>query len=327
VAGTQRYISEACRRFKTNPDMIEPSQPLKGIKGHLWEQTVLPTLVKGTLLWSPSNTGPVSCENQIVTIHDLFPLENPEWFSLQFRILWKLVIPNVVKRARHLIAISEYTKGRLVNLLGVSDRRITVIHHGLSPDFYPRPQSEIHDALAKYGVKTPYALAVSSLEPRKNLGRLFEAWESLGALSETATLVVVGGKGSPSIFRDCGLARIPKGVLFTGYVPDAELPALYSGAKAFVYPSLKEGFGLPVLEALACGTRVISSNSSSLPEVAGGMAILIDPHSAHEIAQSLKSVIQSDYDPVLSAAGRSHALSFTWEKSASLTESVLLAHS
>ena len=327
VAGTQRYITEVSKRFTTSPKMIEPTHPLKGVKGHAWEQTILPTLARGSLLWSPSNTGPFGCEDQIVTIHDLFPLEHPEWFSLQFRTLWRLIVPRLVRRARHVIAVSHYTKERLVNLLGVSDRKITVIHHGLSEDFYPRPEREVQEILTKYGINNPYALAVSSLEPRKNLRRLLGAWESLDDLNEAASLVVAGAKGSPAVFQDCGVTNIPKGVLFTGYVPDEDLPALYSGAKALVYPSLNEGFGLPVLEALACGTRVISSNSTSIPEVAGGMALLIDPYSPQAIARSLKLVIESDHDPRLAAEGRSHAQSFTWERSAAATESVLLAHS
>jgi glycosyltransferase involved in cell wall biosynthesis len=327
IAGTQRYITEVSKRFTTSPRLIEPNEPLKGVRGHAWEQTILPTLARGTLLWSPSNTGPLNCEDQIVTIHDLFPLENPEWFTLRFRMLWRLIVPRLVRRARHLIAVSHYTKERLVSLLGVDDRKITVIHHGLSEAFYPRPQREIQPVLARHGIKNPYVVAVSSLEPRKNLPRLLEAWESLGNLGEAATLVVVGAKGSSAVFRDCGLTRISKGVRFTGYVPDEDLPALYSGAKALVYPSLNEGFGLPVLEALACGTRVISSNSTSIPEVAGGMALLIDPYSPQAIARSLKLIIESDHNPGLSAEGRSHARSFTWEKSAAATESVLLSHS
>jgi glycosyltransferase involved in cell wall biosynthesis len=185
----------------------------------------------------------------------------------------------------------------------------------------------VQKTLTKYGINKPYALAVSSLEPRKNLRRLLEAWETLGDLKEEASLVVVGAKGSSAVFQDCGLTNIPKGVLFTGYVPDEDLPALYSGARALVYPSLNEGFGLPVLEALACGTRVISSNSTSIPEVAGGMALLIDPYSPQAIARSLKLVIEYDHDPRLSAEGRSHAQSFTWERSAAATEAVLLSHS
>jgi glycosyltransferase involved in cell wall biosynthesis len=325
--GMQRYAIELCKRFQSKPRMVQPERPLKGVMGHAWEQAVLPRGVVNDLLWSPCNTGPVSVRRHIVTIHDLIPLEHPEWFGARFSLLYRLLIPNLVRRACHLAAVSEFTKSRLVRLLGVDDSKITVIENGVGEEFTIRPETEVSRVRKTLDIPDgPYLLSVCSLEPRKNLARLIEAWMHLGKRRSGATLVIAGGKGNASVFRNVSLNAEPDHVMFTGYVADEDLPALYSGAQAFVYPSLYEGFGLPVLEALACGTRVIASNSTSIPEVAGSHATLIDPLSTTELARAIREVLSLGPEHSERVARHQHACRFSWRESAASTERLLLSY-
>jgi glycosyltransferase involved in cell wall biosynthesis len=325
--GMQRYAMEICRRFQSNPRVVHPDKPLKGMLGHAWEQAILPRGVENGLLWSPCNTGPLSARRHIVTIHDLIPLEHPEWFGTRFSLLYRLLIPTLVRRATHLAAVSEFTKSRLVRLLGVDESRVTVIPNGIGEEFAPQPEAEILRVRRTLRIpEGPYLLSLCSLEPRKNLARLIEAWKHLGDDRAGSTLVIAGGRGSASVFRNVDLESRPDRVLFTGYVTDSDLPALYSGARAFVYPSLYEGFGLPVLEALACGTRVIASNSTSIPEIAGGHATLINPLSIEEVAQAMRAALSYPPQPTEQAARQEHARGFTWRQCASRTERLLLSY-
>jgi glycosyltransferase involved in cell wall biosynthesis len=325
--GMQRYALELCNRFRSHPRLVQPGRPLKGVLGHAWEQTVLPRGLASSLLWSPCNTGPLSARRHIVTIHDLIPLEHPEWFGARFSLLYRLLLPNLVKRATHLAAVSLFTKMRLMRLLGVDESKITVIENGIGEEFEVQPEAEVIRVRRALKIpEGPYLLSVCSLEPRKNLARLLDAWTHLGQKRDGATLVVAGGKGSSSVFQSVNLAEQPDSVLFTGYVADGDLPALYSGAQAFVYPSLYEGFGLPVLEALACGTRVIASNTTSIPEIAGVHATLIDPLSIEEISRAMGQVLMSVPQPAESKVRYEHARRFTWRQSASRTEQLLLSY-
>ncbi len=324
VTGMQRYAIEICKRFQSGPKILHPRSPLTGIRGHLWEQAILPNLFKSGLLWSPCNTGPVFASRQIVTVHDLIPLDHPEWFSRQFSSLYRLLMPALIKRAIHIIAVSEYTKQRIIRILGAEERKITIIPNGIDDRFKPQPATEINRVTESLSIpKGPYLLSVCSLEPRKNLARLLAAWAIFNERDSQATLVIAGAKGSGSVFKAANLGAVPRQVIFTGYVPDEDLPALYSGARAFVYPSLCEGFGLPVLEALATGTQVIAANTTSIPEVAGPSTFLVDPMSIHEIAAAMDSVLRQTSDLTALSRGLSHARLYTWDSSAVQTEKLL----
>jgi glycosyltransferase involved in cell wall biosynthesis len=287
----------------------------------------LPSAVGKRLLWSPNNTGPLAVTRQVCTIHDLIPLDRPEWFSRRFASWYAWLLPRLAKRVQHIIAISEYTKERVIDLLGVPSSRITVIPNGVDDRFFPRSEAEIETMRQTLGIdRDRYVLCVGSLEPRKNLARLLDAWRiAQNQVDEDIELVVAGARGNSRVFGSVAIEPVPARVHFTGYVPNEYLPALYSGALAMAYPSLYEGFGLPPLEAMACGTPVITSKGSSLPEVVGDCAQLVDPSKTESIAESLVRVLSNGtLRESMSSAGLERAARFTWDSTAKQTLEVLI---
>ena len=328
--GMQRYALEMCRRFASHLDPVLPANALRGPVGHLWEQVYLPAAVHGRLLWSPNNTGPLAIARQVCTIHDLIPIDRPEWFSPHFSSWYRWLLPRLAKRVQHLIAISEYTKQRVVERLGVPPEKVTVIPNGVDHRFSPRSAGEIETMRQALGIPGPaYLLCVGSLEPRKNLLRLLEAWRKVQTVIDSEIeLVVAGALGSSRVFGGVNLESPPPRTRFTGYVSDEHLPALYSGALALIYPSLYEGFGLPPLEAMACGTPVVTSNGTSLPEVVADSAVLVDPEDPASIAGGILEILSSpSLRDGLRRSGLERAKSFTWEHAAARTLSLLLDQS
>jgi glycosyltransferase involved in cell wall biosynthesis len=270
----------------------------------------------------------LAARRQVITIHDLAALDHPEWFSARLSLLSKLMMPALIRRALHVLTVSDYTKERIVRTLAIDERKITVIPNGVEARFRPQPAHDIGRVTKALGIpQGPYLLSVCSLEPRKNLARLLAAWSILNAKGVQATLVLAGAKGSTSVFKADCLGPIPDRVMFTGYVADEDLPALYSGASALVYPSLYEGFGLPILEAHASGTRVIAANTTSMPEVAGPSAFLVDPMSTHEMAAAMEKALTQSLDLAALSSGFEHAGRFTWDTCARKTEQLLLSNS
>ena len=325
--GMQRYALELSSRFGGHLDPLKPDRPLRGPSGHLWEQLFLPSAVRGRLLWSPNTTGPLAIEKQVCTFHDLIPLDHPEWFNHRFAQWYQWLLPRLAKRVRRIIAISEFTKQRIVDLLGVSPRKVAVIPNGVDARFSPRLEEEMEAARKVLGIgRAPYLLCVGSLEPRKNLGRLLAAWhKAQTAAPDEMVLVVAGGSANLRVFESAEFGTVPPRVHFTGYVSDEFLPSLYSGAVALLYPSLYEGFGLPPLEAMACGTPVVTSRNTSMPEVVGGAALLVDPFDIDSIAAAILQVVSSaSLRDTLSAKGLVQAARFTWESAARQTLAVLL---
>ena len=324
--GMQRYALELSRRFADHLDPLRPEKALGGTTGHLWEQLYLPSAVRGRLLWSPNNTGPLAIERQVCTIHDLIPLDHPEWFNRRFGQWYAWLLPRLAKRVRHLIAISDFTKQRIVERLGVSPEKVTVIPNGVDGRFSPRSPEEIEVTLQALGITPdPYLLYVGSLEPRKNLQRLIEAWRrAQPSVPEDMRLIVAGARGSTRVFGAVDIECVPPRTEFIGYVPDEHLPGLYSGAVALVYPSLYEGFGLPPLEAMACGTPVVTSDGTSLPEVVGDNAVLVDPYDSDSIAEGIVRVLSNpNLRDSLSQSARQRAACFTWEQAAHQTIQLL----
>lgn len=266
----------------------------------------------------------------VLTVHDLAIYRYPEAFRRFNRTVGVRLFERSVRRASALIAVSRATRDDLVALLGVPAARITVIPEAADPIFQMAPAADTVAAVrARYGLHRPYVLSVATAEPRKNLIRLVEAYASCAAtLPDPPLLAVVGAAGWLSErlwgrLRELaaqGRARI------TGYVPRADLPVLYAGAAAFAYPSLYEGFGLPVLEALACGTPVLTSDRSALPETAGDAALLVDPTSVDALARGLIRLLT---DPSLAATlrarGPAQAARFSWEHTARATLAVYRA--
>lgn len=328
--GMQRYGIELTERLRSDLDVIRPARALKGTKGHLWEQFYLPVVCGRRLLWSPNNTGPIAVSRQVCTIHDLIPLDHAEWFNQRFSAWYRWLMPKLAARVQHFIAVSEFTKQRMIEKLGIAANRITVIPNGVDSHFQPCTPDRISSVRKRLGIASPnYLLSLGSLEPRKNIGRLLQAWEQLApSLPPDVQLVVAGAQGASLVFAGVKFDRLPPRVHFTGYVDQAELPVLYSGALAFVYPSLYEGFGLPPLEAMACGTPVVTSDGTSLSEVVGDAAVVVDPYNVESITEGMRRVVtDNELRTRLIQAGRVRAASLTWDRTAQLTRQVLLQQS
>jgi len=326
MTGVQRYTTEILRRLSIPVDRFFPDRwPAGGIPGHLWEQTALPFLLGEGLFWNPTCPGPIAVGNQVVTVHDLTAIEHPEWFDRKYAIWNRLLTPLLLRRCRHVIAVSHYTKQRIQERYGVRSKKITVVHNGVDARFSPTDDDDIERVRKELNIPAgPYVLSLSALQPRKNLRRVLNVWGRIQeAVSGPISLVLAGGKGRPTVFNDFSIDDPPSNVHFTGYVDDDMLPALYSGAEIFAYPSLYEGFGLPVLEAMACETAVVTSNVTSLPEVAGEAAVLVDPYSEDEIERGIVELLRDDVRRTrLDRKGAKQADSFQWKETARKTEDV-----
>jgi len=248
----------------------------------------------------------------VVTIHDMGIESLRGYHPLAKRLYTRNLIPGVARGARLILTNSEYSKWEIVRWLGIPEDRIRVTPLAASPIFRPgqRPASP----------HSPYFLFVGNLEPRKNLQRLIDAFASLGDIGHELWIVGNNWYRAGEIRRQVQERGIEGRVRFLGYVRREELPGLYGGATAFIYPSLLEGFGLPVVEAMACGSPVITSNNSALKEVAGDAAVLIDPYAIDKMAQSLRELAESpELRSTLAARGLRRAAEFSWEKTAALT--------
>ncbi|MHB8793800.1 MAG: glycosyltransferase family 4 protein [Thermoleophilia bacterium] len=314
---------------------IEVSRAPAGgpVRGLVWEQTVLRRMVKKAgvdVLFSPANVAPLYPPSpSVVTIHDLSFLLFPEYFSRSFGMYYRNIIPKIVEQAAAVITDSASSKEDLVTHLGVAPEKITAIHLGVSADFRQRvKKDDLEIVRLRHGLPSKFFLSVSSLEPRKNLANLVKAYRLLPAEVSAEHKLVLVGAGN-RLFSDPGLAdvidRLPSGsVVAPGYIPEEDLPSVYRMATALVFPSIYEGFGLPVLEAMAASTPVIASNRSSLPEVAGTAAALIDPDSLEEIAAAMELLAgDSGTRNLLIERGKKRAGQFTWEKTAEQTLEVL----
>lgn len=321
LTGVQRYASELVRYLQDELLILKP--PDHRLAGPLWEQLILPAKVSSQdLLWSPTNTGPLILSNQVVTIHDLSTIDHPEWFSRRFSAWYQFILPRLAHRVRRIITVSQFSKNRIMEQFKVPESKVVVAHLGVGDHFKRMDRLTVHSILRKYQVSEPYVLTVGSLEPRKNLFRLIQAWNQLMPKNNQYRLVIIGSMGYP--FKKPDLGELGRNIQMLGHLNDADLPAFYSGATAFAYPSVYEGFGLPVLEAMACGTPVIASNAASIPEAAGEAALLFDPFEITEISNCLEKVLwDEEFRRELSAAGVERAQKMTWSATAQIILGVL----
>ncbi|MEK7253444.1 MAG: glycosyltransferase family 1 protein [Bacteroidota bacterium] len=238
----------------------------------------------------PAHFGPFNLPTHIkrvTIIHDLTPVLFPQFHPFASTLFHRFLLPHILKKADCIIANSENTKQDVVAKYAVAKGKIQVVLPGREIEFAPRKDAFV---LQKYGITQPYFLYVGTLEPRKNLATLVKAYDEYRRLGGQAfQLVLVGKKGWKNEAFEAALAKSPhrKDIILTGYAERQELPVLYSMAALFIYPSLYEGFGLPVLEAMSCGVPVLISNTSSLPEVGGQAAGYFNPNSVSDLAQAM----------------------------------------
>jgi glycosyltransferase involved in cell wall biosynthesis len=262
----------------------------------------------------------------VVTIHDMTLSFLPQYHPWRRRLMVRPLIPLIARRAARIITVSEHARADIVRLLRVPPARVVVIPEAAAPIFQTAPLAEQQRVRARYQLWGPYVLYVGTLEPRKNLVRLIRAWHALwrrGAIPHQ--LVLVGGRGwqDAEIYRTIAELNCGDALRLAGYVPTEDLPALYSAADAFAFPSLAEGFGLPVIEAMACGAPVLISTARALQELAGDAALAVDPRDDRAIELALERLLtDAALCDQLRTRGLRRAAAFSWGEAARRTLAV-----
>jgi glycosyltransferase involved in cell wall biosynthesis len=297
-----------------------------------WEQIFLPLYVKKhnvDVLHCTSNTAPVFCSAPtIITLHDIIFLEKKtskdHLFNLYQelgRVYRKYVVPVNLKNTKRIITVSNYEKSRISEGLKIGSEKISVVYNAFGKHFSkPEDQSRIEEVRAKYNLPQQYIFYIGNTDPKKNMFSTLKAYaEYFDAAENKLPLVIadVDEKNLELILEKAGLSRYRKNIQLTGYIYNTDLPFIYAAANVFLYPSLRESFGIPMLEAMACGTPVITSNTSALPEIAGNAAVLINPASETEIAKAIhETVSNKNIREQLIEKGLQRIRSFNWNLSA-----------
>ncbi|GAB6061136.1 glycosyltransferase family 4 protein [Desulfonatronum parangueonense] len=330
----RNWIADPCRPFASGPAAATHSQPgcLQRIRGILPWRTMQDRISFGvkkaafrlrtrnaatSLLHGPNylltpHDGPA-----IATIHDLSFIHYPEYHPRERLALLDRELPKTLRRAAHILTDTEFVRGEIIQILGVAETRVSVTHLGVDPEFHPRTPDQTRDVLRELGLTHgAYLLCVATQEPRKNLARLATAYSRLPAKLKTAFPLILAGTGGwltqslESLIQPLEQAGSARRL---GYVPESRLPALFAGAAGLALPSFYEGFGLPVLEAMACGVPVLTSDRASLPEVAGNAALLVNPEDEEEILQGLRQLLtDEDFRRLAAERGPRQAAKFTW---------------
>ncbi|WP_053227240.1 glycosyltransferase family 4 protein [Solirubrobacter soli] len=303
LGGVERWARELCARLPYRT--LAPPPALSHRAGHAWEQFVLPVRsARADALLCPANLAPVAARNAVVILHDAAPLRHPGWYSGLYAAWQRRLLPLIARRARTVITVSPFSRNELKELLNVEAE---VVYGGVDPRFTPEAATQR---------ARPYVLCVASHTARKNLRALVPAAHALRR--DGIDLVIAGGH-RPQFTAESGL----DGLTLLGHVTEQELPGLYAGAEAFVLPSLYEGFGLPVLEAMASGTPVIAANTTALPDTAGGAARLSEPDPG-ALREALLDVLgDSAQRERLRTAGLRRAREFTWERTAREVDAIV----
>jgi glycosyltransferase involved in cell wall biosynthesis len=257
----------------------------------------------------------------IVTVHDLSFVRVPDAAPAKLRNYLNSVVPRSVKRADMVIADSVATRDDLIDLYKINPEKIEVLYSGVEKRYQPmRNKDNLKFVLEKYKIPSvPYLLTVGTVQPRKNYARIVEALNILHIKGFDLHLVIAGQPGwlQDDLYETVRRLNLDQHVHITGFVDEADLPILYSHAQCVPYPSLYEGFGFPILESMACGVPVVTSNVSSLPEVAGGAAVLVDPYDVESLASAIQKILQdSDFRSMLVKRGFEQIKNFTWEQTA-----------
>jgi glycosyltransferase involved in cell wall biosynthesis len=304
LGGVERWARELCVRLPY--EVMAPRPAFSHRAGHAWEQFVLPVqTARASVLLCPANLAPVAARNVVVILHDAAPLRHPEWYSGLYAAWQRRILPLIARRARKVITVSPFSRDELKQLLDVDAE---VVYGGVDARFTPDAKPAKRER--------PYVLCVASHTARKNLGALVPAAQ---ALTRDGIDLLVAGGHRPQFAAESGL----NGLQLLGHVPDEDLPGLYAGAEAFVLPSRYEGFGLPVLEAMASGTPVVAADTTALPDTCGGAARLTEPE-PEAIREALTQLLgDREARTRLKATGLEHARRFTWERTASEVDAIV----
>jgi glycosyltransferase involved in cell wall biosynthesis len=261
----------------------------------------------------------------VLTVHDLIFRRYPAHHKPLNRWYLNLTMPLYCRRATRIIAVSEQTKRDVVEAYRIPPEKIRVIYEAAAPGFKPQTREAVARARERYGLPERYLLSVGTIEPRKNLGRVLTAFERLRGEGLVDAFVIVGKRGwlYDDFFAQLEQSPEKQAVIFPGWVEDGDLPAIYAGAAAVAFPSEFEGFGLPALEGMACGAPVVCSGTSSLPEIAGNAALLVDPTDTSEITEALRRVLsEPGLAEEMRGRGYTQAAKFSWERAARETVAV-----
>lgn len=299
-------------------------------KRMIWMQCLLPSIIRRShpqVCHFPNAMAPLWQQRPfIVTIHDASLFLYSRYHPLARILSIRLALPTIARRATAIITVSHHARADLIRILDLPPEKVHVVYEAAPAHFRPVVEPEYLAALRrKYRLPEQFLLYVGTLEPRKNLHRLVQALYEIRRRGFPHRLVMVGASGwDMDNFRD-EIARLEmeEAIIFTGYVPTEDLPGLFSLATLFVFPSLYEGFGLPPLEAMACGTPVLSSNRSSLPEICADAAHLVDPENVEDLVHSLEMLLSDpDRRRELSARGLARARDFSWDHAAQQTAAI-----
>lgn len=265
---------------------------------------------------------------KVTIVHDMAHLSCPETVRLKTRLWLALTLRQSCKRADVIVTVSNFSKNEIIKYMNIPENKIVVMLSGVDLDFF-HPNyclNRIEVVLKKYRISKRYFLYLGTIEPRKNVQRIIDAYVMLKKKrNDVPQLVLAGGKGwmCDSIYENVMRLKMPKDIIFTGYIDEEEAPLLMCGAEVFLFPSLYEGFGTPPVEAMACGTPVISSKVASMPEIAGDAALLVNPYSVEEISEAMENLMDDeDLRLSLRKKGLERAKKYTWENSANVLKKI-----
>ncbi len=317
-----------CREMVHLTRISHENHPL----GDLWEHFWLPRVLERNrvqVMHGPATLVPLCGGSYatVVTIHDLVAFLFPETIPKKYAMYMRWLLRQVVRHSDRIISVSENTKRDLMRVLKVPSEKISVVYEAAQPSFRPiRDAEALERVRRRYGIEGPFIYHVGNIEPRKNLVRLIKAYILMRRdTGIDVKLVITGQKGwlTGRLYKSLGGLELHDDLIFTGYVPHQDLPLLMNAARVFVFPSLYEGFGLPVLEAMSCGTPVVTSDISSLPEIVGRAAVLVNPYDEESIAAGLGRILADDeLRRRLATEGLEQAARFSWDQAARETLAV-----